>query len=111
MVKNVVLFLFFFSLLNIMSIQAQETEYQYLSGQDRDHTVQWDFFCSEGLNSGKWTTINVPSHWDLQGFGGQNYGHDRNPHKEKGFYRYEFEISPKWRNKRIYNPLAELKRA
>lgn len=47
MVKMLCCF-YFFSLLNIMSIQAQETEYQYLSGQDRDHTVQWDFFVQKG---------------------------------------------------------------
>ncbi len=25
------------------SLEAQKTEIQYLSGLDKDHTVQWDF--------------------------------------------------------------------
>lgn len=82
--------------------RAQQTEIQYLSGTDKDNTKEWEFFCSEGRNSGKWTTIQVPGHWETQGFGGYNYGHDRNPHREKGFYRYEFNVSPKWKGKEVF---------
>lgn len=89
-------------LLTVSGVMAQKTEVQYLSGTDKDHTVSWEFFCSEGRNSGQWTTINVPGHWDTQGFGGYNYGHDRDPHREKGFYRHEFSVSPKWRDKEVY---------
>lgn len=92
----------FLSLLTTYDVLAQSTERQYLSGTDKDHTVNWDFFCSEGRNSGKWTTIRVPGHWETQGFGGYNYGHDRNPHQEKGFYRHEFTVSPAWKNKEVY---------
>lgn len=80
----------------------QRTEYQYLSGTDKDNTVSWEFFCSAGMNSGKWTTIEVPSCWEMQGFGGYNYGHDRNPHNEKGFYRHEFSVPTQWRSKKVY---------
>ena len=52
---------------------AQETEKLYLSGTGEDQTVNWDFYCTEGRNSGKWTTIPVPSNWELQGFGKFNY--------------------------------------
>ncbi len=89
-------------LLTAIGVCAQKTEIQYLSGTDKDNTVKWDFFCSEGMNSGNWTTIDVPSQWELQGFGGYNYGHDRTPHNEKGFYRYEFSVSPQWKNKEVY---------
>lgn len=81
---------------------AQKTEVKYLSGTDKDHTVAWEFFCSEGRNSGKWTTINVPGHWDTQGFGGYNYGHDRNPHHERGFYRHDFSVPRKWKDREVY---------
>ena len=40
------------------AIQAQsqvETQRQYLSGHGCDDMVQWDFLCSDGRNSGKWT--------------------------------------------------------
>ena len=55
---------------------AQKTEIKFLSGTDATNTVEWDFFCTEGQNSGKWTKIPVPSNWELQGFGNYNYGHD-----------------------------------
>ena len=48
---------------------AQRTEIQLLSGPDKDHAVKWQFYCTAGRNSGKWTTIAVPSNWELQGFG------------------------------------------
>lgn len=85
-----------------ISAKAQKNELQYLSGSDKDHTVEWEFFCSEGRNSGKWTTIQVPGHWETQGFGGYNYGHDRNPNQEKGFYRYDFQVAPSWKDKEVY---------
>ncbi|WKX78353.1 hypothetical protein [Zobellia laminariae] len=53
-----------------------ETQKVYLSGTGKDDMVDWDFFCSDGMNSGKWTTIGVPSCWELQGFGNYNYGKD-----------------------------------
>jgi hypothetical protein len=66
----------------------------FLSGTGSDHTVNWQFFCTEGRNSGKWTTIPVPSNWELQGFGKYNYGlaKDSLKGKEKGLYKYEFNV-------------------
>ena len=55
---------------------AQTTQIVYLSGTDAENTVDWDFFCTDGRNSGEWTKIPVPSNWELQGFGTYNYGHD-----------------------------------
>src|SRR5688572_26422769 len=46
---------------------AQQTETQMLSGTGSDNTVNWEFFCTGGRNSGKWTTIPVPSNWEQQG--------------------------------------------
>ena len=31
---------------------AQQKQIQYLSGTDAARTVQWDFFCTAGRNSG-----------------------------------------------------------
>lgn len=39
---------------------------QYLSGLDNRPTVQWEFYCTSGRNSGAWTTIAVPSCWEQQ---------------------------------------------
>ena len=39
-----------------------QTERQYLSGHGCDDMVEWDFFCTDGRNSGKWTKIGVPYH-------------------------------------------------
>ncbi len=80
-------------------LQAQQTIRQYLSGTDKDHTVQWDFFCTKGNNSGKWTKIAVPSNWELQGFGQYTYGHDKDKINEQGLYKTSFTIPASWKNK------------
>lgn len=79
---------------------SQETVIKYLSGTDKDHTVQWDFYCTAGRKSGEWTKIAVPSNWELQGFGTYNYGHDKDKASEQGIYKYEFP-SENWTNKRV----------
>lgn len=33
------------------SLSAQQKEVKYLSGTDKDHTVTWDFFCTNGMNT------------------------------------------------------------
>jgi hypothetical protein len=69
---------------------SQATVIRYLSGTDKDHTVPWDFYCTDGRLSGKWTKIAVPSNWELQGFGTYNYGHDKVKGNEQGLYKHEF---------------------
>lgn len=88
----------------ILPSTAQETEIVYLSGTDASHTVEWEFFCTGGRNSGKWTTIPVPSNWELQGFGTYNYGHDwknenRKLGKETGRYRHTFPVPAEWKGR------------
>ena len=81
-------------------VNAQKTIVQYLSGTDKDHTVNWDFYCSGGRNSGKWTTIPVPSNWDMQGFGTYAYRKD-NDEPETGMYKYVFKVDDAYKNKQI----------
>ena len=81
---------------------AQQTILQYLSGTDKDHTVLWDFFCTSGMNSGKWTKIAVPSNWEQQGFGGYSYGHDKIKTNEQGLYKYHFTALKEWTNKKVF---------
>lgn len=50
------LFIFLYSI----SIFSQQTEIVYLSGTDVSNTVDWEFFCTDGRNSGKWTTFQGP---------------------------------------------------
>ena len=80
-----------------------DTKIQYLSGTGKDNMVEWEFFCSEGMNSGKWTTIGVPSCWEQQGFGRYNYGQD--PLEERanefGLYKYRFSVPENWENKEV----------
>jgi len=85
-----------------ISLFAQKTEVKYLSGFDKDRTVQWDFFINNGMNSGKWSKIAVPSCWELQGFGSYVYGNTNMEANEKGLYKYEFTVSKSWKTKRIY---------
>ena len=70
--------------------------------------VQWDFFCSDGHNSGKWTKIGVPSCWELQGFGTYQYGMrfygKATPEgiaDETGKYKHEFTLPKEWDGRQI----------
>ncbi|GGE49701.1 beta-galactosidase/beta-glucuronidase [Pedobacter psychrotolerans] len=94
---------FFCLVMMFFPLRAQQTEKLYLSGTGNDDTVKWDFFCTEGMNSGKWTTIPVPSNWELQGFGKYNYGFNKetNKGKEQGLYKYNFQIPTAWKDKKI----------
>ena len=93
--------LFFYCLLLSLTVQSQSTQVRYLSGLDKDHTVNWQFFCTAGRNSGKWTTIAVPSCWELQGFGKYDYGFAKDSirGKEKGLYQYQFTVAKDWKAK------------
>jgi len=92
-----------FVLLFSAKVFSQQTEKTYLSGTGNDKTVNWEFFCTGGMNSGKWTTIPVPSCWELQGFGKYDYGFARDSirGKEKGLYKYSFNAPSSWKNKVI----------
>ncbi len=84
-------------------VAAQETVRQYLSGTDGEHTVPWDFYCSDGRNSGVWTNIAVPACWEPQGFGKFRYGHeDKNYTPIRGGYRHRFEVPADWHGQRIF---------
>ncbi len=94
------------ALLFSISLFSQSTQIVYLSGTDADNTVEWEFYCTDGRKSGEWTSIPVPSNWEMQGFGTYNYGHDwRNENKklgkEHGLYRYRFDVPSNWKGKTI----------
>jgi len=92
---------------------AQQKQIQYLSGIDAAHTVQWDFFCTAGRNSGDpiaigWKKIQVPCCWEQQGFGNYNYGRDYKTngknarfYDEQGMYKYQFNVPASWKGKNI----------
>ena len=77
--------------------------------------LKWDFYCTEGRNSGKWKKIEVPSQWELQGFGEYTYGRwykdkDRNsgmvrrlknPSMEQGIYRHTFSVPAAYQGQQI----------
>lgn len=95
-----------------LAVQAQKidvsTHRQYLSGTGCDDAVQWDFKCSDGRNSGQWTKIDVPSCWELQGFGTYQYGMrfygKATPEgiaDEKGMYKHEFTLPQEWQGRQI----------
>lgn len=84
-----------------VSLSAQTTESLYLSGKGTDDAVMWDFYCTAGLNSGKWTQIPVPSNWEFHGFGQFNYGHDTKRVNESGKYSFNFTVPADWNNKKV----------
>lgn len=70
--------------------------------------VTWDFFCTDGRNSGKWTKIGVPSCWETQGFGTYQYGisfygkpFPEGVANEKGMYKHEFQVPATMRGNQI----------
>src|SRR5690349_12319773 len=103
MSKKIFTFLFALNFICVLPSFSQQTIIKYLSGIDKDHTALWDFYCTGGMNSGKWTTIPVPSCWELQKFGKYDYGYAKDSvrGKEQGFYKYEFAVPAAWRNKVI----------
>jgi hypothetical protein len=83
-------------------------EVQFLSGTDNENTTTWEFFCTGGRRSGIWTSIEVPSCWEQQGFGTYNYGRDYVTYgkkfrfaDEQGIYRYHFEVPALWKEKMV----------
>lgn len=90
-----------------LMVSAQRTEKMMLSGEGFGNTVEWDFFCSDGRNSNQWSKINVPSNWELEGFGTYTYGRwykqpgVKNPSMEYGVYKYSFIVPEEWKGKSI----------
>lgn len=87
---------------------ANETQRVYLSGTGNDDTVAWEFYCTDGRRSGEWTTINVPSCWEQEGFGTYNYGvnfygkaTDPLIPNEEGKYRHRFDVPADWQGQRV----------
>ena len=103
--------------LSVWAADAQQTEIRYLSGKGPDDAVQWDFWCSDGMNARKWSKIEVPSCWEQQGFGGYTYGryyiYERDSEKawadyrehafteEYGIYRHSFDVPRSWSGKQV----------
>lgn len=90
----------FLSLALSASLSAQQAQTLYLSGTGLGDTKTWQFRCSAGMNSGKWGEIEVPSQWELQGYGEYNYGRGLgplNPLNEYGEYRYTFKVPASWK--------------
>jgi len=85
-----------------------QTQVRYLSGTDKDHRIDWEFYCTDGRNSEVWTTIPVPSCWETEGFGTFNYGRDlrkdglfHDPAREQGLYRHTFVVPREWRGRHV----------
>ena len=85
--------------------RAAETQTQYLSGLGKDDPVKWQFKCDKGQNANAWSTIGVPSNWELQGFGIYTYG--RVPPaggwpRVHGVYKRSFTTPRTWKEKAIF---------
>lgn len=85
-----------------------ETQRIYLSGHGCDDMRQWQFYCTDGRNAGRWTTIGVPSCWELQGFGTYQYGmrfygkpRPEGIASESGKYKYEFSLPKEWEGRQV----------
>lgn len=92
------LFLLLFT--SFFALNAQESKVIYLSGRGAANTVDWEFYCSDGMNSGEWSSIAVPSCWEQEGFGAYNYGHVpfKDRLKEEGHYKHTFRAEKQWKS-------------
>jgi hypothetical protein len=78
------------------------TERQYLSGRGPADAVPWDFTVTAGRRAGEKTTIPVPSHWEIQGFGSYDYGQvAEKKGNEHGLYRTSFKVPASWSGRRV----------
>jgi len=78
------------SVFSVMSFgSSSETVRHYLSGTGADDAIPWDFKLEQGRGSGEWTTIPVPSSWELQGFGKYEYIEVT---QHRGFYKRSFDL-------------------
>ncbi len=75
-----------------------ETWVQYLSGTDKDNTVDWDFYVTKWSKMRQWSRLPVPSCWEMHGFGRLTYGDPDSG--EKGSYNYKFRVPAAWENTR-----------
>ncbi len=85
--------------------RAVDTQTQYLSGLGKDDPVSWQIRCDNGRNAGKWSTIGVPSNWELQGFGVYTYGRVPPPGgfpKVHCTYKRSFTTPATWRDKAVF---------
>jgi beta-galactosidase/beta-glucuronidase len=93
-----------FALLTVSMLRAQDTTCTsgrlYLSGHDRDDAVRWEFRCSTDGKAGEWSTIPVPSNWEMHGFGTLSY-HKDSP-ADVGEYRYKFKAPATWSGQRVF---------
>ncbi len=92
-------------LLLASTARAAETETQYLSGLGKDDPIKWEFMCDKGQNANKWSTIGVPSNWQLQGFGLYEYGRPVPAGgwpRVHGIYKRTFITPATWRDKAVF---------
>jgi hypothetical protein len=107
-IKTVLIIILAFINLKLFSSPDTQKQIIYLSGKGYNNTRTWEFFCTEGRNSGYWTKIEVPSCWEQQGFGNYEYG--RNSYSfgpkykyasERGMYKYYFIVPSSWKGKEV----------
>ncbi len=89
--------------ITIFSFSMHAQHKTYLSGEDASTAVSWEFKLDKGRNSGFWTTIPVPSNWEMEGFGYYLYGMDKVEDRLSGIadYRHTFDFE-KASNKKYF---------
>ncbi len=92
-----------------MAHSQEKMQKVYLSGKDNVNTETWDFWCSAGRKSGEWSKIEVPAHWEQQGFGEYDYGRDYRTYGKKfrfndeyGIYKHTFNVPLLWKGKAVF---------
>ncbi len=102
----ILLSLFTLYTLQSKPIDIPETQTVYLSGTGSDDTVEWEFKVNGGRRSGEWSTIPVPSNWEMQGFGTYHYWKDWGEEEEEASdtiaqYRHCFDVPSEWNGNQV----------
>jgi hypothetical protein len=83
---------------SIASVAPTETWVQYLSGTDKDNTVDWYFYVTKWGKVQQWNRLPVPSCWEMHGYGRLTYYDEDSG--EKGSYNYKFRVPEAWEGQR-----------
>ncbi|WP_438988674.1 hypothetical protein [Polaribacter sp.] len=99
MKKQKIIMAFFIHFFSIVGI-SKNTLKIYLLREGANQTVTSDFKCSEGMNFGSCSKIEVPSCWVQQELRIYNYGIDRKRINEMVTYKFYFHVPKSLRGKR-----------
>ena len=120
--------------LNVFELNQEEGHAYYLADNHISLNGKWKFFFAEtpegipsdffkpGFNDGKWSLINVPSNWEMEGFGDPIFRNVASPFRANvpfvprdynptGAYRRTFSVPANWKGQQVFLRLEKTQSA